>query len=263
MTIEQRITAALRNQTITAVALAELIVDTSAAIEAAELAAETARKRALDPTRSPDPAQARQAMEDAEFAVQRLRSMRPRLQQRYERVADHEEYQSWAAQFDPLVPKHKAAAERLRAIYQQVVAELIPALAEARAVDAEVHRVANLKPYYNWNSNNDNRTLPTVEAAARGLSGVNPDYSLMQLKLPAFDEPNRLVWPPPEVPLAVQVAASMVSVGDPRLYTAEWWKVQAERAAAARAQAQREHQERQAKADAAFNGPRWWEKETA
>ena len=42
----------------------------------------------------------------------------------------------------------------------------------------------------------------------------------MTMKLPAFDEPNQLAWPPYEVPLAVQVAASMVPVAsDPRMYT--------------------------------------------
>ena len=74
-------------------------------------------------------------------------------------------------------------------------------------------------------------------------------------------QPNQLAWPPYEVPLAVQVAASMVPVAtDPRQYTAEWWKVQRERAQAAREQQQREQQERQAEADANYHGPRWWER---
>ena len=66
------------------------------------------------------------------------------------------------------------------------------------------------KPYHLAQSNNDGRSLPTVECAARGLPGINAEFSLMQLKLPVFDKPNQLAWPPYEVPLAVQVAASMV-----------------------------------------------------
>ena len=83
----------------------------------------------------------------------------------------------------------------------------------------------------------------------------------MTMKLPAFDAPNQLAWPPYETPLAVQVAAAMVPVTvDPRQYTGDWWQVQQERAQAAREQAQREQQERQAEIDANYHGPRWWER---
>jgi hypothetical protein len=262
MTIEQRITAALNNRAAKSDALAELIVETEAAIAAAEKGAEAERAKALDPMRSPDPAQARQAMEDAEFAVQRLRSVLPRLQQRHQQVAGAELYAEWGQQFDALIPRHKAAAERLRTIYQKVEAELIPALVEARAVDAEVRRVANAKPYHLAQSNNDGRKLPTVECAARGLRGVIPEFSLLQIKLPAFDKPNQLAWPPYELPLAVQVAASMVPVAsDPRSFTGDWWQVQQERAQAAREQQQRAQQEQQAEALKNYRGPKWWEGE--
>src|SRR6476660_1889563 len=109
MAIEQRITTALGNRAIKADALAELIVETEAAIAAAEQAAEAERAKALDPLQSPDPAQARRAMEDAEFAAQRLQSVLPRLRQRYSAVAAQETYNAWTTTFDPLVPKHKTA----------------------------------------------------------------------------------------------------------------------------------------------------------
>ena len=198
----------------------------------------------------------------AELTRDRLKAALPRLQARHQQVADAEEYGRWAATFDQLKPR--AAADRLKAIYQKVEAELIPALAEARAMDGEVRGVANLKPYHLPQANGEDQGLPTVEAAARALTGVNPDFSLMTMRLPAFDAPNQLAWPPYEVPLAVQVAASMVPVpGDPRQYTASWWKVQQERAQAAREQQQREQQERQAGADANYHGPRWWERDAS
>ena len=104
MAIEQRITSALTNRDIKSDALAELIVETEAAIAAAEKAAEAARARALDPLQSPDADAAHAAMQSAEFAVRRLHTMLPRLQQRHRLVASAEEYAAWAATFEALKP---------------------------------------------------------------------------------------------------------------------------------------------------------------
>jgi hypothetical protein len=104
VTTEKQITAALANRDITSDALASLIVDTEAAIAAAEQAAEHARARALDPALSPDPAQARQAMEDAAFAADRLRTLLPKLRAKHRQVAARETYAEWAQQFDALKP---------------------------------------------------------------------------------------------------------------------------------------------------------------
>ena len=117
MTIEQRITAALTNRDIKSDALAELIVETESAIAAAEKAAEAERAKALDPLQSPDAAAARRDG-GAQFAVQRLRTMLPRLQ-RYPQVGAQENYDAWAATFDPLLPKHQAAADKLRTVYTE------------------------------------------------------------------------------------------------------------------------------------------------
>ena len=156
------------------------------------------------------------------------------------------------------------ATEKLRAIYTEFQDKLVKALTEAKQVDAEVRRVANAKPHHLPQANGDGRNLPSVECAARGITGLSPDFSLMTMKLPAFDAPNQLAWPPYEVPLAVQVAASMVPIAtDPRQYTGDWWKVQQERAQAIREQQQREQQERQAEADANYHGPRWWERDAS
>jgi hypothetical protein len=261
MTTEKQITAALGSKNITSDALATLIVETQSAITQAEQAAERERKKALDLALSPDPAAARKAMEDAAFAADRLKTLLPKLQQRYRAVSAHETYTAWAATFDALKPKHAAAADKLRAVYTAFQDQLVEALTEAKAIDGEVHRVAAAKPYNLAQANGDGRTLPTVEAAARRLPGVHLDFSIMKLKLPVFDTPNQFSWPPHEMPLALQVMGTMVPVAsDPRQYTGEWWKVQQERAAAARAQARREQQERQAAADANYHGPRWWER---
>lgn len=229
MTIESKITEALSSRKNTSQALAQLIVEAETAITEAEQSAEAERKRALDPVRSPDPAQARQAMETAAFVAERLRTLLPRLQQCYDQVVQAEQYTAWVASFDAIKPRHAAAAAKLREVYTAFAAKLVEALTEAKQVDAEVHRISNMKPWYVPQANGDGRTLPTVEAAARGLPGVNPDYSIMKLRLPVWDKPNQLAWPPHEVPLGVLMAAATPTLGDPRSYTGEWWKVQQER----------------------------------
>ena len=110
MTLEQRIVDALSTKEMTAEALAALVAETEAAIATAAKTAAGERIKALDPVLSPDPVRARKAMEDAAFAAERLRTQLPRLQKRYQQVADAEEYAAWATTFDRLKPKHAAAA---------------------------------------------------------------------------------------------------------------------------------------------------------
>src|SRR6478735_3138725 len=78
--LERRIAAALSNEEIASHALSELLEATNAAIVEAERTVEEERERALDPALSPGLATARNSMEDAVFAAQRLRTLEPRLQ---------------------------------------------------------------------------------------------------------------------------------------------------------------------------------------
>ena len=262
MTIEQQIANALNGAASSADKLAQLISETEAAMAAAELAAAAARIKALDLTA--DPEQVLAVQRKAELTRDRLQAALPRLQARQQQVADAEEYGKWSRQFDALKPKHAAAAEKLRAIYTQFQDQLVEALVEAKQVDQEIRRIANLKPHHLPQANGDHRALPTVEAAARGLPSVPADFSLMQLKLPVFDAPNQLAWPPYEIPLAVQVARSMVPVsGDPRQFTDRWHEVAAEKAQAARQQRLREQQEEQARIDADPRADQWWKVQSA
>ena len=80
--LEQQIAAALADAGIASADLAVLVQETEAAIVAADQAAATERERAHDPAQSPDPASAYQAMQTAAFAANRLRTLKPRLQQR-------------------------------------------------------------------------------------------------------------------------------------------------------------------------------------
>jgi hypothetical protein len=80
-TLENKIASALSAAAITSSELAALIQETEAAIVEADKVAEQERLKALDPLRSPNATEARQAMEDAAFACDRLRTVLPRLQE--------------------------------------------------------------------------------------------------------------------------------------------------------------------------------------
>ena len=80
------------------------------------------------------------------------------------------------------------------------------------------------KPLYPGKLLTFGRHLPTVEMAARGITGIGRHgLSIMtDLTLPDFGKPTKLAWPPPTVPLAVQVATSAIHRPHPG---AKWWQV--------------------------------------
>jgi hypothetical protein len=223
--LEKKISDALSNNNNLASAdLSNLVTETEAAIIAADQAAEAEHARALDPALSPDPVQARAAMEDAAFSRDRLKTLLPRLKHRYQQVADQETYDSWAAEFDQFLPRYNAAVAQLKTVCEEYEAKIVATLVEAQAVDAEVRRFARSKPHHLLQANNDGRDLPEVELAARGLSGVAPGCSFVKdMKLPAFAEPNRLAWPPPQPLSGVEVALAL-SASIPRHPGSDWWK---------------------------------------
>jgi hypothetical protein len=81
--LEERIAAAFRDD-IQATDVAALITETEAAVVAAAENAELDWEKALGPIASPDAKASRAAMEEAEFRVDRLRTVPPRLEQRHE-----------------------------------------------------------------------------------------------------------------------------------------------------------------------------------
>ena len=94
-------------------------------------------------------------------------------------------------------------AARLRVVYLEFESKLVEALYEAHG---------------------DGCYLLTVEMAARGITGIGRHgLSIMKdLTLPDFSEPTKLAWPPPTVPLAVQIATSAIHRPHPG---ANWWQV--------------------------------------
>jgi hypothetical protein len=212
-TLETRVAEALANDAVTSTELAALISELEAAIATADEHAQSERAKSLDPLASPDVNVAREAWQQAEFTRDRLCALLPRLKQRYQQVANQEQYDRWAAKFDRLLPRYDAAVAQLKTVCEEFEEKIVAALLEAQAVDAEARRLASAKPYDLPQANGDGRHLIKVELAARGLSGVVPGCSLVtDLKLPKFNSTNELAWPPPQPSMAAEVAQQVAAI---------------------------------------------------
>jgi hypothetical protein len=214
-TLEQKIAAALNGADIASADLGQLLVETEAGIAAADKAAEEERARALDPALSPDPRKARQAMEDAIFCRDRLKTLQPRLQAQHQEVLAREYAARWREDFAAVASKRDELAEELRTVYPTIVERLVDILSRIPAIDQEVSRVNGSAP-----PGVKDRLLG-VEQQARGVegfgvSGAWDPHGLLalaaDLKLPKFEEDGnryQYSWPPPQPNLALQYLATM------------------------------------------------------
>jgi hypothetical protein len=96
------------------IGVSELLQETEAAIIAADATAEEERAKAMDPALSPDPKAARSAMEDAAFAVNRLRILLPRLHKHSLHIQYTEAHACWLETYETVRAKRDAAAEELK-----------------------------------------------------------------------------------------------------------------------------------------------------
>jgi hypothetical protein len=240
-TLEEILVDALTDHAINSNALADLVDETKTAITVAENDARIAKAAALDPLQSPDPVTARATMENAEFQAARLKSMLPRLQARVTDVGHQEEYISWRKSFDPLKTKVENAAAKLTAFYQKFAPELAVLLSENEKLDAEVARTLAAKPHHVRVAMNDGCYLRSVVLTARGINNFGTyDHKIMDIKLPDWQRPTELLWPPNR-----QIDWSGVVPAFPKHLGADWWKTQQEDHAEAAAKAEQANAEQQ------------------
>jgi hypothetical protein len=197
-TLEQRIGSALADDSITSTALVELITEVETAIVVADKAAEEEREKALDPLTSPDAAKARAAMEGAAFTRDRLRTVLPRLQQRFSEVEAHERYERWVVGYEKVKAEHDGLVRELRETYPAIEEKLTDLLLRIETCDREAKRVNSEKPFDAKEANGDGRWLLETEPVARGLDHFRiHDLQIMRdLKLPQFESGAQLAWPP-------------------------------------------------------------------
>ena len=194
--LENQIALALSATAITSSELAALIAATEAAIVEADKVAEQERLRALDPLRSPNAAQARQVMEDAAFACDRLRTVLPRLQENFSKIAAEEAYNDWVINaYEPVKAERDAAAAELRALYAPFVIKMADLLLRIEQIDGAIRRVNDTRPRCE-SANGDGRHLQSVETEARGAGRFNETLLARDLKLPHWSPADGFAWPP-------------------------------------------------------------------
>jgi hypothetical protein len=84
--LEQRVVAALADDTVEPRTLAELITETDQAICDADTIADRLWRCALNPVLSRDAVKAHKAAEFAQFSAKRLRNVLPRLERRHQQI---------------------------------------------------------------------------------------------------------------------------------------------------------------------------------
>jgi hypothetical protein len=223
-TLEQRISDALQPDTaITSADVAALIDEAEAGIAKAE------QERSVDRTLALDPKAARQAIEDATFAADRLRVLQSKLQVRYREVRAQEQSTDWRAEYEVMKRKRDALAEELLEVYPDAVSKIVDLF--ARITDncealSELHqaRPAGVMEH-----------LGSAELHARGLDRFTRDKPSLLTSVFLFDwDSGRQAWPPRRPPMAAAFATSMVPACDP----ADWATNQERRAAAQQAERQ-------------------------
>jgi hypothetical protein len=256
-TLEERIAAALVDD-VKSPDVAALIAETEAAITDADTNAKAERIKGLDLLASPDAIDAREEMQAAEFARDRLQAALPRLQKRHCEVVAAEEFEHWLPRREAVKARRDALAAKLGDLYVPFINEAIPLLLEVEEADAEVRRVNPEAP-----QDAAGMHLHSVEEEARGgeIGRLHNLQIMKDLRLPSWEASSVPLWPPHH-PIDPTLFMPMVS-GDRRRYSGEWWKVKEEEAQAWREQAARETAEREAKALENYHGPRWWQGERA
>ena len=211
--LEQQIAKALTDDAITSVELGELLDQTELAIDAADQNIKAVRKRALDPIAMPDANRARAAVEDAQFAVARLRNALPRLEQRYQEAQAAEYRTQWEPEYLKAEAARDALADELADVYPKCASQLADLFGRVAEFDKQVHAINRAAPF------GEDRRLAGVEVTARaGLA--NSGWSIAgELKLPGFDDPKQPLWPP-STPSLVEAYLAMMPMQPHR--NADW-----------------------------------------
>jgi hypothetical protein len=215
--LEQRIAAALTATDMAADVIADLLAEAEEAMIAADEAVEVEYERAHDVLISPDADKAREALQLVEFRRDRLRTALTQLEARWAQVAAAEDAAKWEADYESRKAERDALAREFPQLYSELSDRLANFFHRVAAVDKECERVNGTA------SAGEHRRLLGVELTARNLdnfSHSNPSI-IDAVRLPTFEQSDRMAWPLPQIPLAAILAASMTPPHDPR-FSANW-----------------------------------------
>jgi hypothetical protein len=232
--------------------LRALIQECTDAIAVADEDAQRYRQQTLDIT-CDDPTAAKQSERDCVLTRQRLLIARSRVEERLATVVRRESRDRWMADRNRVAARRDAAAKQFREV-PDYFADLVEIFQLAAEVDLEVQRVNAANP-------TGSEPLKSVECHARGIPALSRSQPsiISTTQLPQWSDSQRMLWPPPRVPMGVLVAESMAPAPDKR-YSDRWYESQGERRAEQEAEQQRtaahyerverERQEREAREDA-------------
>ena len=248
--LEQQIAQALTDPQVASADLDELISKTDEAVAEAAATAQAEREKALDPIASPDAAKAEQSVWAAELRRDRLRSSLVRLWERLHEVERAESATRWKADYDAVKTQRDVLAKEFAELYPTVTAQLCDLFQRAKVIDQECVRIDGQAPA------GERRRLRGVELTARGLESFDRSCPSLagSVKLPDWSHNGRMLWPPPTIPLSVQVAASIAGQHDAR-YSGDWAAARAKdnaRRAATEARWAKEEEARQAESRRAY-----------
>jgi len=248
--LEQQIAQALTDPQVASADLDELISKTDEAVAEAAATAQAEREKALDPIASPDAAKAEQSVWAAELRRDRLRSSLVRLWERLHEVERAESATRWKAAYDAVKTKRDMLAQEFAELYPTATAQLCDLFQRAKVIDEECVRIDCEAPA------GERRRLRGVELTARAIESFDRSSPSLtaSIKLPDWTDSARMVWPPPQIPLGVVMAASIAPQHDPR-YSGDWAAARAKnhaRRAANEARWAKEEEARQAESRRAY-----------
>ena len=200
---ERKLKAALTDSSATASELGKLLGQTDNAIAAAEQEALAARERGLDFVASPDAKLARECIENAEFAISRLLTQRPRLEALLQARLLAEQRDAYVVRYEQLKIEGAALGAEL-VEYPGLVGPLVDLFGRLRAFRERCRALHVTDP----------GGLPHVsdpELRARRLDGFTGDVPslLDSVRLPDFTS-GRELWPEKPTSFEANFAASMV-----------------------------------------------------
>jgi hypothetical protein len=205
--LEKRISAALTGAR-SGHDLVNLLTQCDLAIPQAQEFAKAEQERALDPLLSPlgDAAtgqsaarEARQQVEDATFASNRLRTLRPRLLARYNEVIAAEQRQQYLGRYTDLKREGAVLAQELVDLYPSLVGPLVELFGRLRDFQQQCRALHLTDP-------GDGRPhIIDPELAARGLRAFSADTPSLLECVHLHDwQSGKEIWPPFQPPFAAQ-----------------------------------------------------------
>ena len=191
MTLEQELSSALTNETVSAVVLNALIVRTEAAIAEADADAKRQNELIFDPQLCADPKEARGAMDDALLLVGRLNTLLTRLHRRRATAENAERVAAWNKDFGSMTERRDTLA-----------AELVEAFSELSRVSEVFSRItifeAELSRFHQGRPSGVPGLLLGCELQARGLQSFDRDTPSLLNQIKLFSLSGKAIWPPPQ-----------------------------------------------------------------